>query len=182
MIESKNRQCQRPEYSSLKAILQIIPHGEDILMMYFGNHDIFREINIMEYFDDYHYQNQTDRPEEISNEEWDKRKKDWDEAIGPDYIPADHGFTKELITNYIIQSCIFNRREKLTMCNIELPSKQQRAKSVLEYEKCPFEPELKTYTDALEFMQTDRYKSWKGDTLSNILEKINDISLSDLCQ
>lgn len=40
----------------------------------------------------YHYQNQTDKPEGISKAAWDKRCKDWDDAIDSDYIPAHHGF------------------------------------------------------------------------------------------
>ena len=36
----------------------------------------------------YHYQNQTDKPEGISKAAWDKRCRDWDDVIDPDYIPA----------------------------------------------------------------------------------------------
>lgn len=39
---------------------------------------------------EYHYQNQTDRPERISGREWGKRKHDWDKAL-PTGIPARDG-------------------------------------------------------------------------------------------
>ena len=44
----------------------------------------------------YHYQNQCDKPDDISDEEWNKRESDWNTAIGPDYIPANHGLQVQL--------------------------------------------------------------------------------------
>ena len=46
---------------------------------------------------DYHYQNQTDEPDNISDAEWKRRAKDWDKAIGPDYIPLNHGMEFTLL-------------------------------------------------------------------------------------
>lgn len=68
-----------------------IPHNNDIFAMFFGSYHYERFIMQNENFSDYHYQNQTDQPEDISDEEWKQREKDWDEAIGPDYIPVNHG-------------------------------------------------------------------------------------------
>jgi len=48
---------------------------------------------------DYHYQNQTDQPEEVSDEEWEQRKLDWDIALERSIadIPATVGFCFDLI-------------------------------------------------------------------------------------
>ena len=78
-----------------KALVQVIPLADKTLAMYFGNPDFFQECNFS-FLSDYHYQNQCDKPEEISDEEWNKRENDWDKAIGPDYVPAKHGFLVEL--------------------------------------------------------------------------------------
>lgn len=40
---------------------------------------------------EYHYQNQTDRPEEISEEEWEIREKDWEKALEHSCIPEKSG-------------------------------------------------------------------------------------------
>jgi len=44
-------------------------------------------LNDMSELEDYYYQNSTDKPEEISDEEWKKRVEIWDS------IYSDHGFT-----------------------------------------------------------------------------------------
>ena len=75
--------------------------------MYFGNTDIRRFIENHEMFEDYHYQNQCDKPDDISDEEWDKRESDWNDAIGPDYIPANHGWQVQLFNTKNIMP-IFN--------------------------------------------------------------------------
>lgn len=75
--------------------------------MYFGNTDIRRFIENHEMFEDYHYQNQCDKPDDISDEEWDKRESDWNDAIGPDYIPANHGWQIRLFNTENIMP-IFN--------------------------------------------------------------------------
>ena len=41
---------------------------------------------------EYHYQNQTDRAEGISEEEWEKREKDWEMALEHSNIPEKSGF------------------------------------------------------------------------------------------
>lgn len=35
----------------------------------------------LEIFEDYHYQNQSDRPDEISSAQWGQRRKDWDSVL-----------------------------------------------------------------------------------------------------
>ena len=74
-----------------QAKMVYIPHNDDIFAMFFSSYRYEKYILQNDNFSDYHYQNQTDQPEDISDEEWEQRKKDWDEAIGPDYIPINHG-------------------------------------------------------------------------------------------
>lgn len=46
---------------------------------------------------DYHYQNQSDRPDNISPKEWNTRRKFWDEIIGH-RTPSDAGFIYNFMT------------------------------------------------------------------------------------
>lgn len=43
-----------------------------------GVHGVFDFLNTMPELEDYHYQNQTDRPEDISEAEWEERRLVWD--------------------------------------------------------------------------------------------------------
>lgn len=76
--------------------LLLFPLEDKILAMYFGMPEIRRFIENHPMFRDYHYQNQCDKPDDISDEDWSKRESDWEKAIGPDYFPLHHGFAVQL--------------------------------------------------------------------------------------
>lgn len=76
--------------------LLLFPLEDKILAMYFGTPEIRRFIENHPMFRDYHYQNQTDKPDDISDEDWSRRESDWEKAIGPDYFPLHHGFAVQL--------------------------------------------------------------------------------------
>ena len=42
---------------------------------------------------DYHYQNQTDYPKEITAKQWAQRRKDWDKVLSDDGIPSHNGLS-----------------------------------------------------------------------------------------
>ena len=94
--------------------LLLFPLKDKILAMYFGNTDIRRFIENHEMFEDYHYQNQCDKPDDISDKEWDKRESDWNDAIGTDYIPANHGWQVQLFNTETILP-IFNPKRIKTI-------------------------------------------------------------------
>jgi hypothetical protein len=48
------------------------------------------------YVEDYHYQNQADKPDDVSDREWNKRRRDWDLTLPGAGIPANNGFTADL--------------------------------------------------------------------------------------
>ena len=52
----------------------------------FGDYDFLnimeRELPKLKGIEDYHYQNQCDKPDEVSQKSWDKREKIWDEITG----------------------------------------------------------------------------------------------------
>lgn len=78
--------------------VQILPIENKILLMYFGNDkdELLQIFECEPYILEYHYQNQTDKPDNISEEEWEERENDWDAAL-PSWIPNDTGFTVQLV-------------------------------------------------------------------------------------
>ena len=50
-----------------------------------------------EFVDDYHYQNQTDPPEDFDDEEWDERRSIWDEIFDKYFTPGEAGFVYEIV-------------------------------------------------------------------------------------
>lgn len=87
----------KASWAEIKASLLVIPYKDRLLAFVIGNpllkDFLVNSLNL----EDYHYQNQYDRPKEVSEEEWEERKLAWDEAIGPDYIPQNHGFIFKLV-------------------------------------------------------------------------------------
>lgn len=68
----------------------------DIYGYYFdSNVESFREL-LKPLYDDFHYQNQSDPPSYLSEEEWNFRRTKWDELV--DYNFSDSGFTYDLVT------------------------------------------------------------------------------------
>lgn len=64
-----------------------IPHETVIPVMAFGA-EAMRYA--MEHFKEYHYQDQTDQPEDISETQWQKRKHVWRQCL-PSGMPSDDG-------------------------------------------------------------------------------------------
>ena len=51
------------------------------------------------FVEDYHYQNQTDQPEDITDEEWEKRGDLWDELLPGIGILRDNGFIYKIVND-----------------------------------------------------------------------------------
>ena len=134
----------------------IVPTKDRPLLMYFGNSDLYELVKNRPYLADYHYQNQVDKPDHISDEAWDERKNVWAEAIGPDYRPINHGFQFTLFsTNHDMVDVYPIKRE----CNLSL---QERARWLLDYaEDYPNPPATLEYKDWIRYMRTSEYIEWK---------------------
>lgn len=78
-----------------------VPAGNRLLMLTYPGYDVylllFKEVFPVR---EYHYQNQTDRPEEISAREWRRRRIAWDEAFAHESVPSVAGFTAECLGLY----------------------------------------------------------------------------------
>ena len=110
------------DINDYKCLLQILPTKDKILAMYFGNKDIQKYIKKRtDLFSDYHYQNICEKPDCLSDKEWEIRKDDWEQALGPDYTPSSHGFTVNLFKACDID--VFRLKERR---DIQFPSEEKQ--------------------------------------------------------
>ena len=79
-------------FRTWKGQVYLIPYTGD------GVRNVFSFLKECSYLEDFHYQNQTDRPEEISDKEWKKRERVWDAMI-------DSGQWKDLL---VLKICQYN--------------------------------------------------------------------------
>lgn len=82
--------------------MAILPMKNQILGIYYTEQEYFADLwNSSHFVEDYHYQNQTDRPKNISASDWNKRRIDWDKALALFHgVPSMNGFTA-ICTNVI---------------------------------------------------------------------------------
>lgn len=75
----------------------IYPTKEGDIYGYYqdSNRPEYQEL-LKPFYTDFHYQNNSDRPSDITEEEWEFRRNKWDELI--DYKFKDTGFTYELVS------------------------------------------------------------------------------------
>ena len=77
-----------------KASVVIYFFKDKILGTHFiNNREFENRFTKLRWLKDYHYQNQTDEPDDVTKKEWNQRKKDWDFLN----IPAKDGFIFELL-------------------------------------------------------------------------------------
>ena len=70
----------------------LFPYENKVYGIYFSDYEEDDFNLLSEMVEDYHYQDQCDKPEHIPDEEWEHRRKTWDELIGYDAI-SDRGFS-----------------------------------------------------------------------------------------
>jgi hypothetical protein len=85
----------------------VYEHQDDLYLHFFGIEDCPAMVNVIAntvkngYLSDFHYQNHTDRPDGISEKDWDNREKVWDDIFGICNTPAQSGFVYDFWTNKI---------------------------------------------------------------------------------
>lgn len=167
-----------------RCTLQIIPMKAKTLVMYFGN-PMLRDYmeSRHDLLIDYHYQNQTDRPEGISENLWNLREKDWDKAIGPDYIPKQHGFTVDLFdTDNIMPIFVPSKVKPVSLPDIEhqMYSIRNTLRSIADVQGYP---KSQRYSDWLAFTESESYKQWVSDCNKMIQKKCKFItSFNEFCE
>ena len=167
--ESKRRIDSTFDYT---AEVVIIPLEDKMLLMYFGNSDMHEIVENLPYLADYHYQNQVDKPESISDEEWEQRKNDWEKALGSDGIPARHGMSVQLFNcgydMFAIPVAPFDEAN--------IPTIEERAKWLMDYmDDYPNPPEGDASVNWCRYLRSPEYLEWKKNRLEEVQEKLKEI-------
>jgi len=77
--------------------ISLIPYRGDVLALYYIENDAgYTEVLSQIGFEDFSYQNSTDKPDHISDEEWNSRANVWEEALVG--TPAECGVSYEVVS------------------------------------------------------------------------------------
>lgn len=80
----------------------IIPIKDKVLILpYTEQIELMNLIKNQKYIKSYGYWNNTDPDDEVSDEEWEQREEDWNDALPGIGIPSENGFTVQLHPPYL---------------------------------------------------------------------------------
>ena len=131
----------------------------------------------------YYYFDNTDKPEEISEKDWEIRYKEWKKVMEPTWTPSLQGFNIDLIEKYLPVS--LNKEERLVIFNNFKDLTEHRVKDIAEnilFNEFQEKSKNKNYSvyfdfcDALKTSLKSRYEKLKN----KISKKIKPITLEDL--
>lgn len=152
------------------------PIEDKILALFFSNdpeyENIFEQIDIVS---EYNYFNNTDKPKETSNEEWEIREKEWERVLPYASIVIESGFSTRLISS--IPSILDINKENAKK---HIPDIDSRIKEMLS---CIMTSEYidrgyKNKLDFADWKKTEEYKKLYEIKKEKIKEKlIKDIDL-----
>ena len=78
----------------------VFPLENKMLAIYYAHNDeLYSILKANPAFSDYGYWNNTDKPDDVSEEEWEQRKIDWDNALPGCGVPRVAGITLDIISS-----------------------------------------------------------------------------------
>lgn len=110
---------------------------------------------------DFHYQNQSDHPENITEKEWNARIKTW-KRLMPSMVPASDGITIDIADNEHI-------RMKLLTANIDIDERKQMYQKMIQ---CITN---KTYTDIIRQFATNHVSEKYGKPYDNHIQETTQV-------
>lgn len=93
--ESKNTNRRLFDDIDFEASCCLFPCGKKTLILFYSdNRELTNAWESLDYIHDYHYQDQCDKPDNISNREWSNRYKNWNKVLGGNGwgIPSENGY------------------------------------------------------------------------------------------
>lgn len=131
-----NRECQKKVQASLEKRwrtskdpnflfnVTIIPWAGEYYGCVYDDQISENRALLKDIADDFHYQNQTDQPEDISNEEWQHRSQIWNDIFDMYFTPGEAGPTYEIVKSddfndikypNLLKDIVENFRQKFIM-------------------------------------------------------------------
>jgi hypothetical protein len=104
-----------------------MPKGADLLATYYIENDYgYHEALLAAGFEEYGYQNATDRPAKVSEAEWLQRKEDWNATLPRGTTPSMVGFQYDVVTWDALEMALSDR-DLVISCK---PSDDKRIQAV----------------------------------------------------
>ena len=152
-----------------------IPCEDNILMVYFGDRKYIPIIESSGYFKEFQYQNHIDKPNNITEQEWNYRKECWAKALAPDFIPYNHGFSFKFIdlNDIVLQTNLFFDGELLDSA-IEYAKKQYEDRIAYIYAILESSYDLPDFNNPSKdtCKQINEYQIWKANIMDDIRRKL----------
>lgn len=153
---------------NLSASLQLFPLPDKILVLSFGNSMLDDLLQKQEYIEDYHYQNQTDKPENISDKDWEQRYTDWKSAM-PSWIPEATGFGVNLFTESSLP---------MSLPNLLKDESYEYHKKTVEERALRLAENLFVYPDFTgsnySVFMDEKYKEWRSEKAKELIPKLEE--------
>tara|TARA_B100002019_G_C21272209_1_gene603017 strand:+ start:1442 stop:2365 length:924 start_codon:yes stop_codon:yes gene_type:complete len=131
----QHSQIYRVIFEDPTLTIALFPLDNKVLGIYYSDMSNYVPlIKEMETFEEYHYQDSTDKPKSVSNENWNQRKEDWDKVLlSKDFaLTTDVALTANIINLNMLMKEFFQYMTSDDKSNIEKLSginlKKQRVK------------------------------------------------------
>lgn len=79
--------------------VEIMPHDGKLYGMVFTEQSWRKELLANDWVSDFGFWDSTDKPETLSDLEWEDRERIWEGILAPDHVPAKHGVEMNLTLN-----------------------------------------------------------------------------------
>lgn len=170
--EAENASKRDFDYD-LSCSIQILPTSDKLLFTLYGEKmelcDIVKDAPFTQ---EYHYQNQSDKPEDISEEEWAQRYNDWKEAM-PEWIAARNGFSVNFVDIYSFNFA--SGFDNLRATKFNIPDIKTRAKRLAFDVGVP--EHVKKIT--LSFLCSDEYKEFLQEQIKVLSPKLKPVETAE---
>lgn len=95
------------EFNVSSSVMVFFHDGEIYLQFYYPGHwgrsnKRYPDTVWSEWIEDFHYQNQSDQPEDVPESDWERRRRVWDEILGDYGIPSRAGLMYEMNNPLIV--------------------------------------------------------------------------------
>jgi len=104
----------------------LITHGADVLVLHYMENNAGYLATLKTECEDFHYQNQSDRPDSISPEDWERRRQVWNEVLPGVTSPVEVGLTYSLVSWPDIANVQFEQ----DLVKVQMPTDDQRRQEV----------------------------------------------------
>lgn len=136
-------------------LVMLYPFESKTYMLFFGK---TKHIEIIENeieLKDFHFQDQSDKPEEISDKDWYNRLEIWDKILGGDGYgkPIDYGLQFTFADKQPCQYYDF-----LTAKNVKIPSDEKRAERLVIYDNRNKIDKNRPYSSIEEIKNSENFK------------------------